>query len=223
MGTEAVRVLAIVSMMAIGSLAQDREVPIDNRLVKVIQVHRAMPGVKTRPHRHEMNRVMIYLNAGGQNITWEEGGRLEKLVWKAGEALWSPRGGMHVAEITGSEPARIVEVELKREAGKWPATVSARNPVELDARHYSVDFERPQVQVLRVRLGAGEKTPMIEHSMPRLVTYLTEQDLEISPAGGPTRREARRAGQVEWLEPAVESIRNAGPSPAEAVVIYFNE
>ena len=46
--------------------AQDREVPVDNEWAKVVQVHRAMPGVKTRPHLHAMNRAMIQLNAGWQ-------------------------------------------------------------------------------------------------------------------------------------------------------------
>ncbi len=200
--------------------AQDREVPIDNELAKVIQVHRAMPGVKTRPHRHEMNRVMIYLNAGGQNITWDDG-RLEKLVWKAGEVLWSARGGMHVAEITGSEPARIVEVELKREASTLPATLSPRDPVKVDARHYSIDLENPQVRVTRVRLGAGETTPVVEHSLVRLVTYLTDQEIEVKPEHGQARIEKHQAGQIEWRKPSVESVRNVGAGAAEAVAIYF--
>jgi predicted metal-dependent enzyme (double-stranded beta helix superfamily) len=202
------------------AFAQDRETPVDNQFVQVIQVHRAMPGVKTRPHRHAVNRVMIYLNAGGQNITYEDG-KVEKLVWKAGQALWSPAGGMHVAEIQGSEPARIVEVELKREASKRLIPFSGRDPVRIDPKHYTVDFEKPQVRVTRVRLGPGEQTPVVDHNLARLVTYLTEHDIEVTPEHGAPRQEHRRAEQVEWLEPAVESIRNTGARPAEAVVIYF--
>jgi predicted metal-dependent enzyme (double-stranded beta helix superfamily) len=212
----AIRTLLIPALL----LAQDRDVPIDNQFVRVVQVHRAMPGVKTRPHRHAMNRVMIYLNAGGQNIIYEDG-RVEKLVWKAGEALWSPQGGMHIAEITGSEPARIVEVELKRSASKVLLTPSARAPERLDPRHYTVDFENDQVRVTRVRLGPGEKTPMVEHKLARLVTYLTDHDLELTSEQGTSRREQRPAGKVEWVGPAVESTHNAGAAAAEAVVIYF--
>ena len=201
-------------------LAQDREVPIDNQFVKVVQVHRATPGVKTRPHRHAMNRVMIYLNAGGQNITYEDG-RVEKLVWRAGEALWSPQGGIHVAEITGSEAARIVEVELKRTASKVLMAPSARAPERLDPRHYTVDFENEQVRVTRLHLGPGEKTPMVDHKLARLITYLTNHDLELTSEQGTSRREQRPAGKVEWLDPAVESARNASATATEAVVIYF--
>jgi hypothetical protein len=200
--------------------AQDREVPINNQFVRVVQVHRAMPGVKTRPHVHKMNRVMIYLNAGGQTVTHEDG-RVEKVVWKAGEALWSPQVGIHVAEITGLEPARIVEVELKREASKVVIPFGDRDPVRADTRHYTVDFENPQVRVTRVRLGPGERTPLVTHALARLVTYLTAHDVEVTPEGGSPRRLQQPAEKVEWLEPATESVRNVSSTPAEAVVIYF--
>lgn len=201
-------------------IAQDREVPIDNQFVRVVQVHRAQPGVKTRPHIHKMNRVMIYLNAGGQTVEHEDG-RVEKVVWKGGEALWSPRVGIHTAEITGIEPARIVEVELKRDASKVLVPFGDRDPVRIDPKHYTVDFENPQVRVTRVRIGPGERTPVVQHALVRLVTYLTDHDLEITPDQGSPRKEQRKAGQIEWLDPASESLRNTGTNSTEAVVIYL--
>lgn len=211
---------AVTAVLVLSIFAQDRDIPLDNQFVKVIHVHRAMPGVKTRPHRHAMNRVMLYLNAGGQDITYEDG-KVEKLRWKAGEALWSPAGGIHVAEIQGSEPARIVEIELKREASKVLIPFPARDAVRVDPRHYTVDFDKPQVRVTRLRLGPGEKTPVIDHHLVRLVTYLNDQELEVTPEHGAPQKRQRKAEQVEWLDPAVESVRNAGSRAAEAVILYF--
>lgn len=211
---------AIAFAAAVLAFGQDRDVPIDNRFVKVVQVHRAMPGVKTRPHLHAMNRVMIYLNAGGQTISYEDG-KVDKLVWKAGEVLWSPRGGMHVAEIAAGEPARIVEVELKGGAGKRLTGLPPRDPVKVDARHYALDFENDQVRVVRVKLGPGEKTPVVEHTWARVVVYLTGHDLEVTAGDGSRRRLQRSAEKVEWVEPSIESVRNAGTQATDAVVIYL--
>jgi len=218
MGIEAVKTAWLLLPVAAACVAQtpDREVPFDNTLVRVVQVHRAMPGVKTRPHQHDINRVMIYLNSGGQTVTWE-GGQVEKQTWKAGEALWSPRGGIHVAEITGAEPARIVEVELK---GEGPAAIAARSPRDpevADPKHFSVDFANAQVRVVRLRLAAGEQTLKLEHGKPRITTYLTAQEVEING-----KRETRRAGQVDWRDPGAEAIRNPGPGAVEAIFIYLN-
>jgi hypothetical protein len=114
-----------------------------------------------------------------------------------------------------------VEVELKRSASKILLAPSARAPELLDPGHYTVDFENEQVRVTRLHLGPGEKTPMVEHKLARLITYLTNIDLELTSEQGTSRREQRPAGKVEWLDPAVESARNAGATATEAVVIYF--
>src|SRR4051812_30103495 len=94
-------------------------VPLENEFVKVVDVT-VQPYEKTRMHDHSINRVMVYLDAGRQHFEWQKG-QPSDLNWKAGQALWSPAAGMHIAEITSNQPVRILEIELKKPG-------SGRNP-----------------------------------------------------------------------------------------------
>ena len=49
----------------------------------------AQPHAKGQPHEHKVNRVMIYLTPGRQEIT-PQGGKTALLEFKAGDVKWSP-------------------------------------------------------------------------------------------------------------------------------------
>ena len=92
--------------------AQSSQTNIDNDQVKVLSVTNK-PHQKSSLHQHITNRVMIYLQAGGQTIEYQDGKKV-LLSWKTGEVKWSPASGMHTSEVTTNEPVSIVEVELKK-------------------------------------------------------------------------------------------------------------
>ena len=96
MGMMGSKFLSFLTLAAAGLFAQNNVV-LDNDQVKVLKVSQD-PHKRTRLHQHTMDRVMIYLQAGKQRIDYQDGKRVE-LNWKAGEALWSPASGMHIAEI----------------------------------------------------------------------------------------------------------------------------
>ncbi len=60
-------------------------------------------------HQHAVNRVMIYLQAGTQEFTYDDGKPKSVLHFKAGEVKWSPAGGLHSPELVTAEPAHLVE------------------------------------------------------------------------------------------------------------------
>ena len=91
--------------------SQGRKPDLENDQVRVLVVTE-QPHVKTSLHKHDVNRVMIYLNAGRQEFVSE--GKKSEVVYKAGEAKWSPAGGLHTAELMSGEPMKIVEVEIKK-------------------------------------------------------------------------------------------------------------
>jgi len=128
-----------------------------------------------------MNRVMVYLTPGMQVNDYQEG-KKELLNFKAGEALWSAAGGIHVAEVTSEQPITIVEMELRKPTGKNPATTL--DPLKVDAKHYKIEFENDQVRVFRVKIGPHESTPMHEHVLSRVVVYLTGQNFRVTGADG---------------------------------------
>lgn len=177
-------------------------------------------GHKTPPHDHKMNRVMIYLDPGRQ-ITRTENGQSQDVSWKAGDALWSPASGTHTAEVIADKPVTLFEVELKKRGGTSKKVSGELDPVKLDPKHYRVQFENEQVRVLRVKIGPGESAPLHQHSLPRLVVYLTPMDIEVTSPDGKTERVTKAAREISFAGAARHSEKNAGHGPFEVVVVEF--
>ncbi len=196
--------------------AQSSQTVLDNDQVKVLKVV-SPPHQKTRLHQHTVNRVMIYLEPGRQTLAYQDGRKIA-LNWRAGEAKWSPASGMHTAEITSDQPVTIVEIELKKPGGA-AGKASPLNPVKVDPKHYKVEFENPQVRVLRVKIGAHEVAPMHEHVLNRVVTYLSDQDFRVTNADGKTEHPTHHAGEVSWGGPAKHKEENLSDKPFEVLVV----
>jgi quercetin dioxygenase-like cupin family protein len=190
---------------------------IDNDQVKVLNVV-AQPHQKTRTHDHKVNRVMIYLTEGTQDITYTDG-RKTTTSWRANEAKWSPASGMHVAEITSNKPVTIVEVELKRPAPASAKPTGPMDPVKLDPKHYKVEFENPQVRVLNVLIGGKEPVPMHEHTRDRVVVYVTDMDFLITSADGKATPAMHQAGDVGFSTLAKHKEDNRSDKAARLIVV----
>ena len=195
--------------------ASTSKTPIDNDQVKVLLVD-VRNHVQTKPHEHKVNRVMVYLQPGSQNFDYE--GKKSVLNWKAGEALWSPAAGTHVAEVVSSNPVTIVEIELKKPGVATAAAQPKLDPVAIDPKHYKVEFENDQVRVLRVRIPAHETAPLHTHSLNRVVTYITDQDIEVT-TDGKAERVQHKAGEVSWGTAATHKEENKTDKLFEAVVV----
>jgi hypothetical protein len=205
--------------MAAGLPGQGPQVPIDNdqaRVVKVVD----QPHAKGQPHEHKLNRVMIYLSPGRQEIT-PQGGKTEVLEFKPGDVKWSPASGMHVSEITSDQPVTTVEVELKKPGGSTAKVNAALDPVKVDPGDYKVEFENSQVRVVRVKIGAHQKVPLHEHVLNRVVVYLTDQNGAMTTPDGKTESAQHKAGEVSWAGPTRHREENLRDGPFEAVVVEF--
>jgi uncharacterized RmlC-like cupin family protein len=210
---------SVIFSLAFASLAFSAErvaTPIDNDQVRVLDVT-VQPGEKTRLHEHKINRVMIYLDAGSQHFEYQGKGPAD-LKWKAGQALWSPAAGMHIAEVTSTKPVRIIEVELKKPKGGQQAS-GALDPVKIDPKHYHVDFENDQVRVVRVKIGPGETAPKHEHKLNRVVVYLTDQDFRVTNADGKVETPHHKAGDVGFSGAATHTELNVSKKPFEVIVV----
>jgi uncharacterized RmlC-like cupin family protein len=206
---------AIIAAAALS--AQQSHTAIDNDQVKVLQVT-VQPHHKTRLHEHTVNRVMIYLQPGRQNIDYKDGKHVP-MQWKAGEAKWSPASGMHIAEITSDKPVTIVEIELKKPGSSVKAPMSALDPVKVDQKHYKLELENDQVRVLRVKIGPKETAPMHEHGLNRVVTYLTDQNVRVTTADGKVETLTHKAGDVTWGGLAKHKEENLNDTPFEVVAV----
>ena len=196
--------------------AGDRSVPIDNDQVRVLKVTQA-PHTKTALHKHDMNRVMIYLQHGEQTIDYQGAAPTAHLNWRSGQALWSPQAGMHIAEITSGQPVTIVELELKNKGRK--VTPPAMDPLKVAPASYKLEFDNPQVRVLRSRIGPKGSVPLHEHALNRAIVFLTDQDFKVTKADGTVDLSKHKAGDVTWSTPATHKEENLSDKPFEILIV----
>jgi quercetin dioxygenase-like cupin family protein len=209
----------VLSLLAgVGIAAGQSQPMIDNDQVRVSkaidQAHK-----KGQPHEHKLDRVMVYLTAGEQHITTMKDGKTTIVKYKAGDVRWSPPTGVHAGEVTSNDDVTIIEVEIKKPGDPAKSAVPALDPVKVDPKEYSVEFENSQVRVMRIKIGAHQTTPLHEHARNRVVVYLTDQNFKITSADGKVETPQHKAGEASWGGPAKHKEENLNDKPFEVVVV----
>ena len=190
-------------------------VKFDTPEVRVIEVTTS-PGQRSALHEHAMNRVMIYLGDGHMSLTSPDG-KVEDVRWKAGDVRWSPAGGQHTSENAGSTTYRIVELELKNGQGALPS--SSLDPVQVDPKRYKVEFENPQVRVLRARYSPHDAGVIHEHILNRVTVFLTNQHMKITTSDGKMQESNGKAGEIRMGGAAKHREENLSALPFEAIAV----
>jgi uncharacterized RmlC-like cupin family protein len=168
-------------------------------------------------HQHEMNRVMVYLQSGRQRFEYQDGRQPAVFDWKAGQVVWSPPSGMHSPKVLDHD-FDIIEIELKTPGTDKPLTGNL-DPLKVDPGHYTLEFENPQVRLLRVRIPPHGVAPMHEHSTDRVTVYLTDQNFQTKDSTGKVATVEHKAGDVAWGTPIEHSEQNLSSQPFEAVTV----
>jgi mannose-6-phosphate isomerase-like protein (cupin superfamily) len=198
--------------------AADDRVKIDNDAVRVLNVV-DQPHTPSALHKHEVNRVMIYLTAGDLTVRYQDG-KVEEQHWKAGQVAWSPAGGLHVSENVGAKPLHIIEVELKKPASKPPLRNPKLDPVAIDPKHNILLFENAQVRVFRSLREAGGTEMMHEHAgTGRAGVFLTDLNGTVKLGDGNSTVLHVKAGDVSWSGPVTHATTNLGPGKLEMIVV----
>ena len=197
--------------------AATREVIVDNPKVRVVHVL-IEPGETTEIDNQNLDRVVVWLQAGSAE-TILPGGKSTNITWKQNEAKWEPTGSSHPMRLKGSDPVNAIVVELKGNGDARKAASSPQNPWIVDPKHYRIEFENNDVRVTRVKIGPKETTQLHEHSLDRIVVYLTPMDFQITPEGGSPVHSVQKAGAVVWGTPARHTEHNLTENRFEAVVV----
>jgi quercetin dioxygenase-like cupin family protein len=193
------------------------EILFENDQVRVIRAFEK-PHVKGKFHEHAQNRVLIYLQSGQQRFAYQDGRPPEVFHWQTGDAKWSPANGMHSPEVTSNDAFNIVEIELKK-PGTGKTITSNLDPVKIDPKHYKLEFENPQVRVLRVKIEAHGTAPMHEHSLDRVTVFLTDQQFRVRDSHGEIKIMKHKAGDAVWGTPTIHTEENLSNDPFEVVAI----
>jgi quercetin dioxygenase-like cupin family protein len=94
----------------------------------------------------------------------------------------------------------------------------AQDPVNVDPKHYKVEFENDKVRVLRVSYDPGEKSTM--HGHPNAVAvFLGDAGAKFTYPDGKTENVEMKAGQATWF-PAVEHLpENVADKPIRLILV----
>ena len=92
------------------------------------------------------------------------------------------------------------------------------DPLVSDPEHWRLEFENERVRVTRAKVGPREVERMHQHSLPAVVVYLTDQDIQQTLPDGTTRKVHINAG-VRWVRPAIHQVENLADKPFELIRI----
>jgi quercetin dioxygenase-like cupin family protein len=163
-----------------------------------------------------MNRVMIYLTTGKQQLEYASGEK-RLIEFKAGDALWSPAGGVHTSQNMGS-PFRVIEVELNNKPGASAAALEL-DPVKVAPANYKVVIDEPQVRVIRARMGPRQQVPMHEHPGIRVTVFVTDAHLRVTDSTGASSELKAEAGTVRWAGSGRHREENVSNQPFEVIAV----
>ena len=189
---------------------------VENNEVKVVRALEK-DQVVGKFHQHDMNRVMVYLQSGRQRFEYQDGRQPAVFDWKAGQVVWSPPSGMHSPEVLDHD-FDIIEIELKTPGTDKPITGNL-DPLKVDPVHYKLEFENPQVRVLRVTIPPHGVAPMHAHPTDRVTVFLTDQNFQTKDSTGKVATVEHKAGDVAWGTPIEHSEQNLSDQPFEAVSV----
>ena len=95
---------------------------------------------------------------------------------------------------------------------------TADDPVQVDPKHYKVEFENERVRVLRIKYGAGEKSVM--HSHPEsIAVFLTDAHGRFTYPDGGSEDINANAGSVQQMDACTHLPANTGKTPFEVIAV----
>ena len=95
---------------------------------------------------------------------------------------------------------------------------SGADPVKVDPKHYSVEFENDKVRVLRIKYGPGEKSVM--HGHPASVgIFLGDASFRFTFPDGKTEDGTALTGQVMHFDALEHLPENTGAKPFEVIAV----
>jgi quercetin dioxygenase-like cupin family protein len=211
--------LYLLGLSVAACLCAQNPPTLENDQVRVLTVV-DKPHAKGALHEHKQNRVMVYLQAGEQEIISQDG-KKTTLKFKPGDVKWSPTSGMHTSEIVSASPVTIVELEVKKPGDPSKSATGALDPVKVAPKIYKLEFENDQVRVVRAKFAPNQPVPEHEHMLNRAVVYLTDQRSKITTPDGKVEESQHKAGEVSWGGPAKHKEQNLLDKPVELLVVEF--
>lgn len=135
----------------------------------------------------------------------------------AGKTKYFPAGTLAIENRTG-RPSEQIIIELKDGAGRPPSPPITLDPVKLDPKYHTVDFENDRVRVLRTVLAPHIKSPPHQHPA-YVVVYITELHTTMAISDGRLVDNVRHKGEVAWRDAMQHQTENIGDKTAMEIQV----
>lgn len=192
-------------------------VEFENDAVRLLRITYG-PGERSVMHRHPPT-CSIALGDASWRMTDAEGEVTDDTT-ALGEVECGDEESIHLPENPGSVENELILVEFK-DGATAGTDVEPELPAatEVDAEHYSVEFENDVARIVRVSYGPGETSVM--HSHPaHCVVFLGSQPVTFElPSGEVMEPEALDAGSVVCMDAEAHRPTNVGDAPLEVVLV----
>lgn len=97
-------------------------------------------------------------------------------------------------------------------------SVFAQDPVKVDSKHYTLEFENSQVRVLRIKYGPHEKSVMHRH--PNSVAiFVTDANGKFNLPNGTTQDINSKAGETRWGPATTHLPENTSDQSFEVILV----
>lgn len=100
--------------------------------------------------------------------------------------------------------------------------VMAQDPVKVDSKHYTVEFENEQVRVLRIKVGPHEKSAMHQHP-DAVAIFVTDISGKFTFPDGKTEDNTRKAGEALWTPATTHLPENTSDQPFEVILVELKQ
>jgi len=102
------------------------------------------------------------------------------------------------------------------------SSVFAQDPVKVDSKHYTVEFENAHVRVLRIKYGPHEKSVMHRH--PNSVSiFVTDAKGKFTFPDGTTQDNDSKAGETRWGPAATHLPENTSDQSFEVILVELKK
>jgi hypothetical protein len=101
-------------------------------------------------------------------------------------------------------------------------SVFAKDAVDADPAHYSVEFENDRVRIIRVKYGPGEKSVMHTHG-PNVAVFLSESTIRMNVPDGTHQEASTEIGVAQWSDAEEHLPENLGNGPLEVILVELKD
>ncbi len=185
----------------------------ENEKVRIVRITYG-PGETSVMHYHP-DSVAVYLTDIETEMELPDGAKSVGTN-EAGKHSFD-EAGMHLPTNVGEGPVELVLIELKSTAQE-AADEGGADPTEVDADHYTAEFENDRVRVLRITYGAGETSTMHYHP-DSVAVYLTDHKVSFEMPDGSTQESETKAGEHDFVEGGLHLPTNTHDQPWELILV----